>query len=56
VKALISNVVIGCNCNGHADECVYDVYVEHYGLSRDTKGSFNGGGRCLNCKVKIFNQ
>lgn len=47
-------ILTECNCHNHADDCVYNATVDARGLSLDIKGEYNGGGVCLNCKVRIY--
>ena len=47
-------ILLECNCNRHSDECVYDPEVEANRQSMDLRGFYEGGGRCLNCKVKLY--
>ncbi|CAL8083648.1 unnamed protein product [Calicophoron daubneyi] len=39
-----------CNCNGKADECVYNQTVANLRLSKRKDGFFDGGGVCVNCR------
>lgn len=43
--------ISACNCFGRSEECVYDEDLDKNGLSLDIHGNFEGGGRCLNCRV-----
>ncbi|KAK6016815.1 laminin EGF-like protein, partial [Ostertagia ostertagi] len=43
-----------CNCFGRSDECVYDEDVFVNSLSLDIHGNYEGGGRCLNCRVSFL--
>lgn len=44
--------ISACNCFGRSDECVYDEDVFVNRLSLDMEGNYEGGGRCLNCRVR----
>lgn len=44
--------ILACNCHGHADACVYNVTVDAEKRSLNARGEYEGGGVCLNCKVK----
>ena len=41
--------VIGCQCFGHAESCVYNSTVADGGLSLNLNLEFAGGGVCQNC-------
>src|SRR5690606_26246762 len=41
-----------CNCFGRSNECVYDEELEKNKQSLDIHGNYEGGGRCLNCRVQ----
>ncbi|XP_055337185.1 laminin subunit alpha-1-like [Paramacrobiotus metropolitanus] len=40
----------GCQCHGHADECVYDYGVAQSRQSLSITGKYEGGGVCLDCQ------
>lgn len=42
---------IACQCFNHADRCEYDPEIERLGLSVTPEGIFEGGGKCIDCKV-----
>lgn len=48
-------IIIECQCFNHADRCRYDEEVERLGLSVTPEGIFEGGGRCIGCKVSFDN-
>ncbi|XP_036060854.1 LOW QUALITY PROTEIN: laminin subunit alpha-3 [Onychomys torridus] len=39
-----------CNCHGHATDCYYDPEVEQQQASLNTKGTYAGGGVCIDCQ------
>ncbi|XP_059102677.1 laminin subunit alpha-3-like [Peromyscus eremicus] len=39
-----------CNCHGHATDCYYDPDVEQQQASLNTKGTYAGGGVCIDCQ------
>ncbi|XP_052597506.1 laminin subunit alpha-3 isoform X1 [Peromyscus californicus insignis] len=39
-----------CNCHGHATDCYYDPDVEQQRASLNTKGTYAGGGVCIDCQ------
>ncbi|MEJ1281613.1 laminin alpha 3 [Cricetulus griseus] len=39
-----------CNCHGHAVDCYYDPDVEQQQASLNSKGTYSGGGVCINCQ------
>ncbi|KAH0517395.1 Laminin subunit alpha-3 [Microtus ochrogaster] len=39
-----------CNCHGHAVDCYYDPDVELQQASLNSKGSYAGGGVCIDCQ------
>lgn len=41
-----------CNCHGHAADCYYDPDVEQQQASLNTKGTYAGGGVCIDCQVR----
>lgn len=41
-----------CNCHGHSTECVYNATVDAMKLSLNTAGEYDGGGVCIDCKVR----
>uniref|UniRef100_A0A1I7XHB3 Laminin EGF-like domain-containing protein n=1 Tax=Heterorhabditis bacteriophora TaxID=37862 RepID=A0A1I7XHB3_HETBA len=43
-----------CNCFGRSNECEYDESLDKNNLSLDIYGNYEGGGRCLNCRVNPF--
>lgn len=43
-----------CQCFNHADRCEYDSGVASQGLSVTPEGKYEGGGRCIECKVTLI--
>ncbi|ULT96990.1 hypothetical protein L3Y34_005063 [Caenorhabditis briggsae] len=39
-----------CNCFGRSNECYYDEQVDLNKQSMDSKGNYEGGGVCVNCR------
>ncbi|CAI2351123.1 unnamed protein product [Caenorhabditis sp. 36 PRJEB53466] len=39
-----------CNCFGRSNECYYDEEVDVKKLSMDSRGNYEGGGVCVNCR------
>ncbi|KAL3317527.1 Laminin subunit alpha-1 [Cichlidogyrus casuarinus] len=39
-----------CQCNGKADECVYNATVANEQKSKDITGKWSGGGVCVKCR------
>jgi hypothetical protein len=45
-----------CNCNGHATFCMYDQEVAEKRMSMDIRGKYRGGGVCVNCTVRRWEE
>ena len=41
-------------CYGHATECYYNPEVDEKGLSINAEGNYSGGGVCVNCSVRVW--
>ncbi|XP_064625988.1 laminin subunit alpha lam-3-like [Lineus longissimus] len=39
-----------CNCNRHAESCVFNQTIADLKMSMNKQGVFNGGGVCLDCQ------
>lgn len=48
------NVCEACQCFNHADRCEYDEEIEQQKLSVTPEGKYEGGGRCIDCRVQFY--